>query len=600
MALSFTISELLLGPVPMTTSSVAAITTGPDNNIWLARVTTLSPAPNTFQFATTIDRVGLDGTVTELVTIPDAAGFPSGSQLTTGPDGNLWLSLPDNYTLTRITLAGVATSFKIPESPYGLVTGPDNNLWFTGTTKPTGGWNPLNQGLQGTPVVGRYTLPTDANPNGTVTEFTAGLSGIPGPMIAGPDGNLWFTEPTVQKIGRVTPSGIITEFPIGSSPFPGGLDITAGPDGNVWFTDEPLNIVGRITPAGAMTEFAVPEYQAGLSGITTGPDGNLWFTESFANKIGHMDPSGKILDELPIPDAMFYVGPITAGPDGTVVFTQMSFDYPSRIGVVSRDSATGSITGTVFQDFNRSGQQDANEPGLLGQTVFLDLNHSGTLDAGDPVAVTDSNGFYRFPAVPAGVYTVRHLVTPADSQDSPPALGGYTVTVVAGANQANVDFADPATLTTVTGPAPQNLFGGSNLEPQKALPIFSLHGPELPPATVPRAVNPPDARPSPIAAVLSSSLITLPTEATALLLLSHLPGGLPPLAVPTSPVPTLPVGVAGNSAVGGPRVKSVPSISLMGTNIVGGGDDLGVSDHLSDSVFILLADAAADVACDHE
>jgi streptogramin lyase len=205
--------------------------------------------------ATTIDRVGLDGTVTEVVTIPDDAGFNLGSQLTTGPDGNLWLSLPDNDTLTRITLAGAVTSFKIPESPYGLVTGPDNNLWFTGTTIPTGGWNPLNEGLQGTPLIGRYSLPSDANPNGAVTEFTAGISGIPGPMIAGPDGNLWFTEAAVHilmpQIGRVTPSGIITEFPIGSSPFPGGLDITAGPDGNVWFTDESANSVGRITPAGA-------------------------------------------------------------------------------------------------------------------------------------------------------------------------------------------------------------------------------------------------------------------------------------------------------------------------------------------------------------
>ena len=36
---------------------------------------------------------------------------------------------------------------------------------------------------------------------------------IPSFIVAGADGNLWFTEPT-GKIGRLTPSGALTEFPI--------------------------------------------------------------------------------------------------------------------------------------------------------------------------------------------------------------------------------------------------------------------------------------------------------------------------------------------------------------------------------------------------
>ena len=38
---------------------------------------------------------------------------------------------------------------------------------------------------------------------------------VPSFIAGGPDGNLWFTEPT-GKIGRLTPKGALTEFPIDS------------------------------------------------------------------------------------------------------------------------------------------------------------------------------------------------------------------------------------------------------------------------------------------------------------------------------------------------------------------------------------------------
>src|SRR5262245_29037447 len=72
----------------------------------------------------------------------------------------------------------------------------------------------------------------------------------------GPDGNLWFTEALVNRIGRITPGGVITEFPIPTAgSIPGG--IAAGPDGNLWFTEETGNKIGRITPAGVITEFPI-------------------------------------------------------------------------------------------------------------------------------------------------------------------------------------------------------------------------------------------------------------------------------------------------------------------------------------------------------
>ena len=65
----------------------------------------------------------------------------------------------------------------------------------------------------------------------------------------GPDGNIWFTEQTGNRIGRITPSRVVAEFSVGLSPDanPGGMAL--GPDGNVWFV-EPGNRIGRITTAG--------------------------------------------------------------------------------------------------------------------------------------------------------------------------------------------------------------------------------------------------------------------------------------------------------------------------------------------------------------
>ena len=108
-------------------------------------------------------------------------------------------------------------------------------------------------------------------------------------ITAGPDGNLWFTEPNANQIGRITPAGAITEFVIPTF----NCDpqrIVAGPDGNLWFVEIGADQIGRITTTGVVTEFSVPTGLSGLFGIALGPDGNLWFTEIGANQIGRIVP----------------------------------------------------------------------------------------------------------------------------------------------------------------------------------------------------------------------------------------------------------------------------------------------------------------------
>src|SRR2546422_11708673 len=82
------------------------------------------------------------------------------------------------------------------------------------------------------------------------------LDGGPTSIIAGRDGNLWFTERFGNKIGRIAPaSGLTTEFrqglttgnPSGSTSTPRG--ITAGPGVHVWIR-EGSGVKRRVNTAG--------------------------------------------------------------------------------------------------------------------------------------------------------------------------------------------------------------------------------------------------------------------------------------------------------------------------------------------------------------
>ena len=92
-----------------------------------------------------------------------------------------------------------------------------------------------------------------------ITEYSSGLnpSSSPRVIVAGADGNLWFTDlANPGAIGRITPAGTITEYTAGlnAGSVPGG--IVAGTDGNLWFTDDgSTRAIGRITPAGTITEY---------------------------------------------------------------------------------------------------------------------------------------------------------------------------------------------------------------------------------------------------------------------------------------------------------------------------------------------------------
>lgn len=259
---------------------VSGIGVGPDGDVWLAGYGGLT-------------RVGASGSFTTYA-LPAGCGGDGGiSSFATGPGGTIWLG---GLSLCSVTTAGTA-SVVIPsadedEPSYGIAAGPGASMWSVGTFGQVCG----SDAEQPCGV----DWVSETLPSGTVTvwQFPETVSrtptlffGGPASIVQGSDGNMWFTVPMDDQIGRVTPAGVVTLFPLPASDFtvPSGqsepLGITAGTDGALWFStfiimpgdnDAGGSYVGRITTGGAVSSFPVSGGGSLIGGITSGPDGDLW------------------------------------------------------------------------------------------------------------------------------------------------------------------------------------------------------------------------------------------------------------------------------------------------------------------------------------
>lgn len=169
-------------------------------------------------------------------------------------------------------------------------------------------------------------------------------NGLPWDIVAGPDGNMWFTSVEGGAIGRVTPMGVITEFPR-PNPDGGPGEIAVAADGHLWFTAPNISSLGEVTMAGDVTEYPLSGYGGTVpTGVSGGPDGNVWFTTG--NAVSKWDAAGVVTD-YPLPSNGEWCGstamPITAGPDGALWFASCQ-----RVG---RITTGGSISGIKLGEY---------------------------------------------------------------------------------------------------------------------------------------------------------------------------------------------------------------------------------------------------------
>jgi virginiamycin B lyase len=240
---------------------------GSDGNIWF----TLAGSSDSKEFG----KVTPGGTVTEY----DAPGDLAVVGITTGPDGKLWMSAPNN--VVEVDPANPTGGTAHPGidivNPQTIVVGPDDNLWTASADKI------FKIGLNGAEIT-HYTV-SGLNARG---------------IAAGGDGNIWVADFQGKRVLKAPTDG--SGDPTDKFDADGAVqEIAPGPPGQLALTapqDAPFYI-GRIDYAGNIQKQEVPP-ATDPTGIVFANDQAYWTPEFAANQIGRLTPAGGYT-QLPVP-----------------------------------------------------------------------------------------------------------------------------------------------------------------------------------------------------------------------------------------------------------------------------------------------------------
>ncbi len=109
-----------------------------------------------------------------------------------------------------------------------------------------------------------------------------------------------------------------------------------------------------------------------------------------------------------------------------------SFGYGLMVGNTAVAPVPGAITGSVFDDLNHDGKQEAGEAGLAGWVIQLNTGAKAT---------TDANGHYVFGNLAGGTYQVSEIVKSGWTRTAPK-TSPTPITVTPGKTSAGPTFGD--------------------------------------------------------------------------------------------------------------------------------------------------------------
>ena len=215
------------------------------------------------------------------------ARFALAGGLRTDSQGNIYASDSENYTIRKVTPAGVVTTVAGTPRKSGSTDGPVASALFSGV----GGVAVNAEGTLYVADSGNYTI---RKIEGGVVSTLAGVAGTRGevdgtgssarlydPQNLALDsaGNIYVADGMGFAVRKITPDGVVTTL-AGSPLVSGSSDgtgaaaqfnditgITVDPSGNIFVADYGNNTVRKVTPAGVVTTVA------GLAGVTGSKDG---------------------------------------------------------------------------------------------------------------------------------------------------------------------------------------------------------------------------------------------------------------------------------------------------------------------------------------
>ena len=430
---------------PAETATAINLTLGPDGNIWYTEP---------YVASNIIGRLTPSGQICEFPIPFDAAN------IITGPDGNLWFDATGENAIGRITPTGAVTIFNDPASGNitrnyrGLTSGPNGNLWLTHENNTI----------------------VEVNTAGQLVASFA-VNGSPYGMTVGADGNLWYDENTANNIGQITPQGVVTEFPI-PTPNSGAEAPTLGPGGNLWFAENGADQIGEIVLNGG-NGVTINGASGNTIGGTTAAAGNVISGNGGAgvyvsgaaaagNSIGQnsiSDNAGSGINlGLGTSDVVNEGETVTFDASGLIYPYDTTANYSWDFGdgqtatgptvTHAYDAGAGAYTATVTVDDGVFGNSSASvavtayyvPPQVLSNLTVDNVQEAASVTVPNPFSNPFANGQYTY---------LWHLMessngdTVADSTDqdlsfTPPDAGNYTFQVTDTDNVAH------STTTTVT------------------------------------------------------------------------------------------------------------------------------------------------------
>ena len=303
------------------------------------------------------------------------------SEITSGPDGNLWFLDRESFGLTtaiigRITPDGAVAEYPLPMSAsgfpvlYGIVAGADGNVWFN-----------LNGGGFGN-------------------------------QLSGPN-------PGNDRTANITPAGVITVFPDSLGGY--RKSITAGPDDDLWVVDPQVGIasVGLDGKTGIPV---LPSYpNSGPHYITVGSDHKLWFTEFGGSRIGRMSAIHGSGISLALAGGASFSGEAARFIDGTPTAT--AADMSATVDWGDGTNSPGAVSGPTGGPFSVNANHVFNVPGNLKMAIKLhemvdntDYAVSGRAMVTTPTSTALSSS--ANPAAPGDMVTFTATVTTGFGQAS--------------------------------------------------------------------------------------------------------------------------------------------------------------------------------------
>ncbi len=199
------------------------------------------------------------------------------------PDGSVYFAVKRGDRIARFEpRTKLFQEWDVPAgmNPRGLLVARDGKVIFGGS-----GNSAIGELDPSTGKIKLYKLPS--------------RNGDPYTLVQDGDGNIWFTERTAGKLGKLTrATGKIAEYPIGDDPY--GLAVDRR--GNVWVTRKAADRLTQFDPKTGQVTHLLLEKGSQPRRTAMAPDGMLWVSLYGKGKLVKIDPvSNRVVKEYELP-----------------------------------------------------------------------------------------------------------------------------------------------------------------------------------------------------------------------------------------------------------------------------------------------------------